>query len=367
MKPISPALTDDQEEQLQSLLNELEMLDEMGDRSEQEDTRRELVIRTIADLENRSPVFDEAQKAKAGAFISLRDDGLLCIERGYVRHQDEAADQRVHVVAVTGDDARFEPAAANFNGALQATQPSDDEDGDATALPDRLMAELTAYHSLALRDALANNPGIAFLAMLHALTLRLFYHYTSDTCLQVEAKDTLTSPFPGLADFPASTAIAARHRAWEEALPDKPEDLWAFLQNLDTDNREALFAHCAGLTINAVHEPHMRVSQKRRHAFQLAEALKLDMTQAGWVTRADNYLSRVTKSQIVAAVLEAKGEKTAELLADLKKKEMAIEAERLLTGTGWLPEPLRAPAPLDEAPAAAIPAFLEDAVLQAAE
>ena len=69
------------------------------------------------------------------------------------------------------------------------------------------------------------------------------------------------------------------------------------------------------------------------------------MTQAGWITRADNYLSRVTKSRIVAAVLEAKGEKTAELLADLKKKEMAIEAERLLTGTGWLPEPLRAPAP----------------------
>ena len=111
----------------------------------------------------------------------------------------------------------------------------------------------------------------------------------------------------------------------------------------------------------------MRVSQKRRHAFQLAEVLKLDMTQAGWVTRADNYLSRVTKSQIVAAVLEAKGEKTAELLADLKKKEMAIEAERLLTGTGWLPEPLRAPAPLDEPPAEALPAFLEDEVLEAAE
>ena len=89
----------------------------------------------------------------------------------------------------------------------------------------------------------------------------------------------------------------------------------------------------------------MRVSQKRRHAFQLAEALKLDMTQAGWVTRADNYLSRVTKSMIVAAVSEAKGEATAELLADLKKKEMAIEAERLLNGTGWLPEPLRMPAP----------------------
>jgi ParB family chromosome partitioning protein len=124
-------------------------------------------------------------------------------------------------------------------------------------------------------------------------------------------------------------------------LPDKPEDLWAALQSLDAENREALFAHCAGLTINAVFEPHTRVSQKRRHAFQLAEALKLDMTQAGSVTRADNYLSRVTRSQIVAAVSEAMGEAKAELLADLKKKEMAIEAERLLNGTGWLPEPRR--------------------------
>ena len=267
-----------------------------------------------------------------------------------------------------GDDDDGEPLPANFNGAGPAQSVAvPDEEEDSSDLPDRLMIELTAYHSLALRDALANDPGTAFLAMLHALTLRLFYHYTTDTCLQVEAKDSLTSPFPGLADFPASTAIAARHHAWEEALPEKPEELWQALQSLDADNREALFAHCAGLTINAVYEPHMRVSQKRRHAFQLAEALKLDMTQAGWVTRADNYLSRVTKSRIVAAVSEAKGETTAELLADLKKKDMAIEAERLLNGTGWLPEPLRMPAPLDEAPADVLPAFLEDQALQAAE
>ena len=369
LKPSSPALTEDQERQLQALLDELEALDETGDRSEQDETRRDLVIRAITDLENRSPVFDEAQKAKAGAFISLRDDGLLLIERGYIRREDAADDirDRVHVVTVTGDHDG-ETLPANFNGAEPA-QPvaASDEDEDAIALPDRLMIELTAYHSLALRDALANDPGTAFLAMLHALTLRLFYHYTTDTCLQVEAKDMLTSPFPGLADFPASAAIAARHRAWEEALPEKPEELWQALQSLDAGNREALFAHCAGLTINAVFEPGSRVSQKRRHAFQLAETLRLDMTQVGWVTRADNYLNRVTKSRIVAAVREAKGEKTAELLADLKKKEMAIEAERLLAGANWLPEPLRAPVALDEAPAEVLPAFLEDQTLQAAE
>ena len=372
LKPVAPALSDDEDEKLQSLLNELETLDETGDRTEEEDARREQVMRDIADLENRSPVFDGAQKAKAGAFVSLRDDGALLIERGYVRREDEADElrERVHVVAVTDRNSAAEPGAANFNGAAEpegsAAPPAAEEDDDA-ALPDRLMMELTAYHSLALRDALANNPGIAFLAMLHALTLKLFYHYSPESCLQVEAKDTLVSPFPGLADFAASTAIAARHRAWEEALPEKPEELWAALQDLDTENRDALFAHCAGLTINALHEPAYSGSQKRRHALQLAEDLGLDMVKAGWVTRADNYLNRVTKAQIVDAVREAKGDKTAELLADLKKKEMASEAERLLADTGWLPEPLRSPAVLDETRAASLPAFLEETMLQAAE
>jgi ParB family chromosome partitioning protein len=50
------------------------------------------------------------------------------------------------------------------------------------------MVELTAYHSLALRDALANDPGTAFLAMLHAMTLRLFYHYTTDTSCRSKPK-----------------------------------------------------------------------------------------------------------------------------------------------------------------------------------
>ena len=38
---------------------------------------------------------------------------------------------------------------------------------------------------------------------------------------------------------------------------------------------------------------------------------------------------------------EAKGEQAAQLIEDLKKADMAREAERLLDGSGWLPEPLR--------------------------
>jgi ParB family chromosome partitioning protein len=54
-----------------------------------------------------------------------------------------------------------------------------------------------------------------------------------------------------------------------------------------------------------------------------------------------NYLGRVTKSRILEAVREGVGEGAAQLIDHLKKGDMAREAERLLDGSGWLPEPLR--------------------------
>ena len=81
--------------------------------------------------------------------------------------------------------------------------------------------------------------------------------------------------------------------------------------------------------------------------------------------RVDNYLGRVTKPRILEAVREAKGDQAAQLIDHLKKGEMAKEAERLLDGTGWLPEPLRLAdsAPSSDPPASAVetlPAFLTD-------
>ncbi|HEY7551903.1 MAG TPA: DNA-binding protein, partial [Hyphomicrobiaceae bacterium] len=53
------------------------------------------------------------------------------------------------------------------------------------------------------------------------------------------------------------------------------------------------------------------------------------------------------------------GEQAANLIEDLKKADMAREAERLLDGSGWLPEPLRLRG-VEEATAdtKSLPAFL---------
>ena len=102
---------------------------------------------------------------------------------------------------------------------------------------------------------------------------------------------------------------------------------------LDDNADHTLFAHCAGLTINAVHDPVVRGPGKREHALRLATALNLDMSEQGFVTGAPNFFGRVTKATILASVAEAKGEETANLLADLKKKDMAAEATRRGSGS----------------------------------
>ena len=147
-------------------------------------------------------------------------------------------------------------------------------------------------------------------------------------------------------------ALSARHEAWAALLPREAADLWAALSVLDEDSRRRLFAHCAACAVNAVQETWNRRPRALAHAGQLAAALRLDMA-GQWTPGADNYLGRVTKARILEAVREAKGAAVAERLADLKKGEMAVQAEALLAGSGWLPEPLRTPSGAAESAAAA--------------
>ena len=51
----------------------------------------------------------------------------------------------------------------------------------------------------------------------------------------------------------------------------------------------------------------------------------------------------MTKACILDAVREARGEDQARRIEQLKKGDMAAQAEHMLAGSGWLPEPLRTP------------------------
>ena len=69
------------------------------------------------------------------------------------------------------------------------------------------------------------------------------------------------------------------------------------------------------------------------------DTLSVDMT-AYWKPTRESYLNHVTKARICDVVTSAVSAEAAAPLASMKKDEAAQTAERLLTGTNWLPEVL---------------------------
>ncbi|MCQ9157204.1 ParB/RepB/Spo0J family partition protein [Acidomonas methanolica] len=335
------------------------------------DARLGEIEEQIAEIEERPTTYDPADMARAGAFVSLGNDGTLLVERGFVRPEDMPTGPEEDDSGLEGDDETIA-----YDAGEEGDDPAGQSDGDESAdaepeeedglkpFSDRLLTELTAWRTLALRDAFAANPHVALNELLHTLVRDLYWQVSGADCLQVVVRDVVLSVHS--ADMPGSIpAYGMRRRSaeWKNDLPEDEDALWIWLDRLDETRRLALLAHCLSLGVNALYEripPYGAVSQRSvserlARADRLATALRLDLAEAGWRPTVDNYLGRVTKARILEAVREARGDKAAVHIAHLKKAEMAEAAERLLDGSGWLPEALRtkglpAPAEVDETP-----------------
>ena len=352
LTPDEQATFDAQTAEQAKLEGEYEGVDELPD---EVDARLGEIEEALAAFENRPVCYEPAQIARAGVFVSIAANGQLAVDRGHVRPEDEpvpAGGPAADEIGGADEPAPAAPAQRTVI-TIAGDQPEDDGEDDAIKpLPERLVSELTAHRTLALRDAVANNPQVALTALLHKLCLDTFQHSAPGACLEASVRHVF---FPvqaaDLKDSPSARAVADRHDAWRAELPKDDHALWDWLAELEDSRRGALLAHCVSFGVNALYEKGDRyggpgvsahgVQQRIAQADRLAHAVGLDLVEAGWRPTVDNYLGRVTKPRILEAVREAKGDQAAQLIDHLKKAEMAKEAERLLDGTGWLPEPLR--------------------------
>ncbi|MAM10890.1 MULTISPECIES: ParB/RepB/Spo0J family partition protein [Hyphomicrobiales] len=326
------------------------------------DARLGEIEAALSVFEKRPAIYDAAEIARAGVFISIDRAGQLVVARGYVRPEDEAP------VTGDGEDAAGDGETDAESGAVAAqasvqravitiggepVDTEDDEDDAIKPLPERLVIELTAHRTLALHDALANNPHVAMTALLHRLVMQR-YHYAAPTgCMEISVRQPhLGVQGSDLSDTPSAKAIDERFDAWKADVPSDEGAAWDWIAALDEASRMALLAHCVSYGVNALYErpnPHsgsgvsqFGLDRRLSGADRIARATGFDMVaDGGWRPTVDNYLGRVTKPRILEAVREGAGERAAQLIAHLKKGDMAKEAERLLAETGWLPEPLR--------------------------
>lgn len=362
MTPEEQAAIDALEAEQAKLEEEYQDHDELP---EEIDERLGEIEAVLKRFEARPLTFDPAEIGRAGVFVSIDGDGTLLVERGYVRPEDEvpvagdgdddldAGDERVGSGDGHSSQAGHQRAVITIGG--RPSEPEEEDEGDAAKpLPERLVSELTAHRTLALRDAVANNPHVAMTVLLHKLVLDTFQRSSSTaSCLEASVRHVF---FPvqaaDLKESPSAKGIDERQEAWTADIPlNDDQVLWDWIDALDNASRLALLAHCVSYGVNALYEKVDRyggggisahgIEQRLKQADRLAAAVGLDMVEVGWMPTVDNYLGRVTKLRILEAVREAKGEQAAQLIDHLKKADMAKEAERLLSGAGWLPEPLR--------------------------
>ena len=321
------------------------------------DERMGEIETALAAFDDRPEHFDPTDIAIAGVFVSIDANGSLSVDRGFVRPEDVP---QVRTDGEEGSEKEIESdgtarpsvqrAVITIGG--QPVEPEDDEDDSIKPLPERLVIELTAYRTLALRNAVAENPHIAMTALLHKLVSDNFMTRMYTGAMEAGVKHIF---FPvqdeTLKDSPSARAVRERHDAWAADIPKDGDALWDWLAGLDDASRMALLAHCVSYGVNALYErpnPHSAggVSQhtldmRLAQADRLTRATGLDLVEAGWRPTFGNYLNRVTKPRILEAVREGAGERAAQLIDHLKKGDMAKEAERLLADSGLLPEPLR--------------------------
>ncbi len=376
--PTRSDLSEAEQEALEAALAEREQLDNEYGYSDEEwpadaADRMAVLEGEIAKFEARAEIYDPADIAIGGAFVTLDYDGTPKVRRGYVRLEDEPKEEpegQAGTGEVTAAGAALigEPAASASGGAAApapavmrtvitigggaapAAPVAEPEEAERP-LSEQHRTELTTYRTIALREALADDPVAAFIAVLHAMVIRVIVTaYRTGTCMEISASSARPDhSVQGLDAYRPASALDTRREAWARRLPADHRAIWDFLVDLGSEERTELFALCAGLSINAAHSPHDRRPEAMPHADQLATLVGLDMTR-DWKPTAANYFNRVTKGRILEAVREAKGEDTARLLEGLKKSEMAREAERLMADSGWLPELLRTPGLTAEVP-----------------
>jgi ParB family chromosome partitioning protein len=277
MKRVFPEdreLTAEEEAKVEELERQYDEIAESSDYDDDDDGQSTALRRIDAEIEAiaGAPTFRADDISRAGTFITLGYDGNLRIERGYIRPEDMPQDEnQVHdeTEGVTTKPPR-----------------------DPSALPERLVAELTGHRTAAIRNELAKRTDIAFAALLHALAADLFYSLGHrHSCLDLSLRSVAVEAYaPGITDNKALQEIGARHEAWQRRMPQEPSLLWDFITGLDRGELLELLAHCVSLLVDAIRLPGQRDAHPSlAHADILADALALDMTQY-WTPTRDNYL-----------------------------------------------------------------------------
>lgn len=311
--------SDEQQAELDALSEEYDKLADSAEADADDETvlaRMDAIQSLLDELDAAQERWSPETLLSAGAIVSIGWNGAVAIERGLVCRD---AVQETE----TADGERPAPHSAGISA--------------------KLVTELTARKTAALRVVAADNVPVMLAAVVHALALSCFYGGPQSlSCLQLSLRESCPERhLPDEEPMDAVKDFGAADGRWTELLPEDPSALWTWCLAQTQDTLLALMSHIAARAIDAVRHKADRPDAGRFvHAETLAQTLGLDMA-AHFTPDRDSYFGRITGAQIIAALCEAKGVSPAPTWTRMKKSELAVFAARELAGSGWLPAVLR--------------------------
>lgn len=253
------------------------------------------------------------EQARAGAVVSIGGDGKPHIVTGLLKRED-------------------------VKSAAHQARADETEDKGPRTHSATLLQRLTAHRTLALRAEFAQNPDVAFSAMVHKLALTRFYdtYQVPLGPLQVHANEKYLQPFAKDLDTASAGAwLAKQFDDWKAKLPADPKRLFPWILERSMPEKLALLAFCTAPCVDAVQN-----NEEASDAEPLARALGMDIRK-WWRPTAESYYNSVPKAAILAAVAEGASAKAASGMEKLAKKLLAQQAENTLVATSWLPSVMR--------------------------
>ncbi|KAF0177871.1 MAG: chromosome partitioning protein ParB family [Caulobacteraceae bacterium] len=306
-----PPLMDEQSAEQDRLLA---MLDETKDEADIEALEEQIDALTVIE-------WNVSEVAVAGAIVTLAHDGAVRIERGLVRVDDakklRALRKRAQDVSAVSLDK--EPGEDPSADEVRATEASN----SASNLPRKLVDELMAHKTLALRAEVAARPDLALRLTVLALASNAFGNdYASFSLVRLKADEIDIARQISRCETKAPEAYATLLNAWKERLASDTDDLWAFVSDADTDKLLELLAILVAPAIE------LQPGRAPDVTDAICEAEGLDMNQY-WQATPASFFDHVRRDVLLEAIREFKPTALNAKLEKASKKEVVARAKRI--------------------------------------
>lgn len=274
--------------------------------------------------------------ALAGAVITVSQNGEPKVERGLVKADDMKALKAIRRKLAGSAEAGSEDGVA-------ATAPH-----PKPSIPAKLMDELMAHKTLALRVEVASKPDLALRLLVLALASNALHAFSTFSLVRVRVDEADVSRRITRCESSAPQALAETTEFWRDRLPSSSDALWAFIADAD---QQTLLELVAVLIAPAIE---LRPGRAEGVVDAICSAAALDISKY-WSATPASYFEHVRKDVIIDAIKEVNPALDRSRLDKASKKEVLDRAKKLFKGSAWLPEPLRTQAPVPS-PAIAIAA-----------